>query len=170
MGAKVSRTVLAAAIGAAALASLASLAAPAIAAALEQREPTTAERASFEAFFNARQAATPQGPWPGGRPLFAPAFDIERQRGKPWRVIARTDSAPRRAHPDLCRQIRSSFIYDDGVWTGAAEAPQWYVWLATPAVPCRQARYTTLMDPAVPEGERALSGALRVADEKQTRA
>nr|GEU28388.1 hypothetical protein [Tanacetum cinerariifolium] len=50
-----------------------------------QREPTAQERASFEAFFSARQAATPQGPW-AVRPLFAPAFDIERQdRKQPWR-------------------------------------------------------------------------------------
>ncbi|MET0321592.1 MAG: hypothetical protein ABW069_12805 [Duganella sp.] len=120
-----------------------------------QREPTAQERASFEAFFSARQAATPQGPW-AVRPLFAPAFDIERQdRKQPWRVIARVDAAPRRMAPDLCRQIRSSFIYDarapeGGRWQEAAEPARWYVWLATPNVPCAAARYTTLMDPQVP--------------------
>ncbi len=120
----------------------------------QQREPTTEERASFEAFFSARQAAVPQGPW-ATRPLFAPAFEIDRESaGKPWRVIARMDSAPRRSHPDLCRQIRSSFIYNAKApegerWQDAAEPPRWYVWLATPTVPCAAARYTTLQDPKV---------------------
>lgn len=126
---------------------------------IEQREPTAEERESFAAFFSAINAAQPQRPW-GAAPLFAPAFDIERQRGKPWRVIARVDSAPRRSAPDLCRQIRSSFIYDATKpkgqrWTDAAEAPRWYVWLAQPNVPCQPARYTVLADPAVPWGDAA---------------
>lgn len=125
---------------------------------VQQREPTTEERASFEAFFSARQAATPQGPW-ATRPLFAPAFEIERQgRKEPWRVVARVDSAPRRSDPDLCRQIRSSYVYDAKApvgqrWHDAAEPPRWYVWLATPTVPCAAARYTTRMDPAVPAAD-----------------
>lgn len=127
------------------------------AARVEQREPTAAERASFDEFFAARNASAPQRPW-GAAPLFAPAFDIERQRGKPWRVIARVDSAPRRMAPDLCRQIRSSFIYDGARpkgerWTDSAEPPQWYVWLPQPNVPCQAARYTVLMDPAVPPAD-----------------
>jgi hypothetical protein len=123
----------------------------------EQREPTAAERASFDEFFAARNGNAPQRPW-GPAPLFAPAFDIERQRGKPWRVIARVDSAPSRSAPDLCRQIRSTFIYDAAKpkgerWTDSAEAPQWYVWLAQPNVPCQTARYTVLMNPALPPAD-----------------
>jgi hypothetical protein len=125
---------------------------------LQQREPTVEERASFDAFFNARQAAAPRGPWTTP-PLFAPAFEIERHgRKQPWRVVARVDSAPRRSHPDLCRQIRSSYVYDARApvgerWQDAAEAPRWYVWLATPTVPCAAARYTTRMDPRVPAND-----------------
>jgi hypothetical protein len=124
---------------------------------IEQRAPTTEERESFDDFFRARNAAQPQRPW-GAAPLFAPAFEIERQRGKPWQVIARVDSAPRRSAPDLCRQIRSSFVYDAARpkgerWTDAAEAPQWYVWLAQPNIPCHAARYTVLMDQAVPAAD-----------------
>lgn len=125
---------------------------------LQQREPNAEERASFEAFFNARRAAAPRGPW-ATPPLSAPAFEIERQdRKQPWRVVARVDSAPRRTHPDLCRQIRSSYVYDarapvDERWQDAAEPPRWYVWLATPTVPCAAARYTTLMDSKVPEAD-----------------
>ena len=138
------------------------LTAGAVAAALpriEQRAPTAEERDSFDEFFRARNAAQPQRPW-GAAPLFAPAFEIERQRGKRWSVIARVDSAPRRAAPDLCRQIRSSFVYDAAKpkgerWTDAAEAPQWYVWLAQPNIPCRTARYTVLMDQALPPDEAA---------------
>ncbi len=122
---------------------------------IEQRAPTAEERGSFDDFFRARNATQPHRPW-GPAPLFAPAFEIERQRGKPWRVIARVDSAPRRSAPDLCRQIRSSFIYDEAKpegerWTDAAEPPQWYVWLAQPNIPCQAARYTVLMDRAVPQ-------------------
>lgn len=125
---------------------------------LQQRQPTLEERASFEAFFRTRQAAAPHGPW-ATPPLFAPAFEIERHgRKQPWRVVARVDSAPRRSHPDLCRQIRSSYVYDARApeaerWQDAAEPPRWYVWLATPTVPCSAARYTTLMDPKVPEND-----------------
>ena len=124
---------------------------------IEQRAPTTEERESFDDFFRARNAAQPQRPW-GAAPLFAPAFEIERRRGKPWQVIARVDSAPRRSAPDLCRQIRSSFVYDAAKpkgerWTDAAEAPQWYVWLAQPNAPCQAARYTVLMDTAVPSAD-----------------
>jgi len=120
---------------------------------IEQRAPTAAERDSFDDFFRARNAAQPQRPW-GAAPLFAPAFEIERQPGKTWSVIARVDSAPRRSAPELCRQIRSSFIYDAAKpkgerWTDAAEVPQWYVWLAQPNIPCQAARYTVLMDRAV---------------------
>lgn len=126
---------------------------------IEQRAPTAQERDSFDDFFRARNAAQPQRPW-GATPLFAPSFEIERQRGKPWQVIARVDSAPRRSAPDLCRQIRSSFIYDAAKpagerWTDAAEAPQWYVWLAQPGIPCQAARYTVLMDQAVPPADAA---------------
>ena len=138
------------------------LSAGAVAAAMpriEQRAPTAEERDSFDEFFRARNAAQPQRPW-GAAPLFAPAFEIERQRGKRWSVIARVDSAPRRSAPDLCRQIRSSFVYDaakpkDERWADAAEAPQWYVWLAQPNIPCRAARYTVLMDQALPPAEAA---------------
>lgn len=124
---------------------------------VEQRAPTADERDSFDEFFRARNAAQPRRPW-GAAPLFAPAFEIERQRGQPWRVVARVDSAPRRSAPDLCRQIRSSFIYDAAKppgerWSDSAEAPQWYVWLAQPNVPCQPARYTVLMDQAVPPAD-----------------
>ena len=124
---------------------------------IEQRAPMAEERDSFDDFFRARNAAQPQRPW-GAAPLFAPAFEIERQRGKPWTVIARVDSAPRRSAPDLCRQIRSSFVYDAAKpkgerWTDAAEAPQWYVWLAQPNIPCQAARYTVLMNQAVPSAD-----------------
>ena len=76
---------------------------------IEQRAPTAEERASFDEFFRARNAAQPRRPW-GAAPMFAPAFEIERRRGKPWSVIARVDSAPRRSAPELCLQIRSSFV------------------------------------------------------------
>lgn len=124
---------------------------------IQQRAPTAEERDSFDEFFRARNAAQPQRPW-GAAPLFAPAFEIERQRGGPWQVIARVDSAPRRSAPELCRQIRSSFIYDaakprGGRWSDSAEAPQWHVWLAQPNIPCQAARYTVLMNPAVPAAD-----------------
>ena len=126
---------------------------------IEQREPTAAERESFDEFFAARNASRQQNPL-GAAPLFAPAFDIERERGKPWRVIARVDSAPApfNSAPELCRQIRSSFVYDAGKpadqrWSDSAEAPQWYVWLAQPNVQCQAARYTVLMHPALPAAE-----------------
>jgi hypothetical protein len=124
---------------------------------IEQRAPTAEERDSFDDFFRTRNAAQPHRPW-GAAPLFAPAFEIERQRGKPWSVIARVDSAPRRSAPDLCRQIRSSFVYDAAKpkgerWSDAAEAPQWYVWLAQPNIPCQAARYTVLMEQAVPPAD-----------------
>lgn len=124
----------------------------------QTREATEEERRSFDEYY--RQQVPPRVS--GGASLFAPAFDIQRHRGEPWRVIARVDSAPRRHTPDLCRQIRTSHIYNAKApegerWTPSAAAPEWYVWLATPKVPCTAARYTTRMDPAVrPDDVKAL--------------
>ncbi|MYM36334.1 hypothetical protein GTP38_18540 [Duganella sp. FT94W] len=124
----------------------------------QSREATEEERRSFDEYY--RQQVPPRVS--GGASLFAPAFDIQRHRGEPWRVIARVDSAPRRHTPDLCRQIRTSYIYNTKApegerWTPSAAAPEWYVWLATPKVPCTAARYTTRMDPAVhPDDVKAL--------------
>lgn len=124
----------------------------------QTREPSEEERGSFDAYYRLHVPAAVSG----GPSLFAPAFDIQRRRGEPWRVIARVDSSPRRHTPDLCRQIRTSYIYNakapkDARWTPSAAAPEWYVWLATPKVPCSAARYTTRMDPAVhPDDVKAL--------------
>lgn len=124
----------------------------------QMREPTDEERSSFDDYY--RQQVPPR--LSGGASLFAPAFDIQRHRGQPWQVIARVDSAPRRHTPDLCRQIRTSYIYNASApkgerWTPSAAAPEWYVWLATPKVPCAAAQYTTRMDPAVhPDDVKAL--------------
>lgn len=116
---------------------------------VERREPTQAERTSFDSFFREQEAAASARPV---APLFAPQFDIERRRGEPWQVIARVDAAPRHMAPQLCRQVRSSFIYDAQArrWTASASPPQWYVWLWYTTVPCAAARYTTLLSPAVP--------------------
>ena len=118
---------------------------------IQQREPTADERSSFEEFFQ-RHAATGVT---GAPSLFAPAFDIQRRRGEPWQVLASVDSAPRHHGMDLCRQIRSTFVYNakapkDDRWTVSAAPPVWYVWLAQPKTICTAARYTVRMDPAVP--------------------
>nr|WP_315258311.1 hypothetical protein [uncultured Duganella sp.] len=124
----------------------------------QTREVSAEERSAFEAYY--RQQVPPRVS--GGPSLFAPAFDIQRHRGEAWRVIARVDSAPRRHTPDLCRQIRSSYIYNAKApegerWMPSAAPPEWYVWLATPKVPCSAAQYTTRMDPAVhPDDVKAL--------------
>jgi hypothetical protein len=121
------------------------------AAPVQQREASTEERSSFDEFYRAR---LPTGV-NGAASLFAPAFDISRRRGEPWQVIARVDSAPRHFTPDLCRQVRSSFIYDGKAksWGPSAAEPEWHVWLARPDVICTAARYTVLMHPAVPKTE-----------------
>ncbi|TFW18519.1 hypothetical protein E4L98_18155 [Duganella callida] len=113
----------------------------------QQREPSAGERASFEEYY--RQQVPPR--LSGGPSLFAPAFDIQRRPGQPWQVIARVDSAPRHHTVELCRQIRTSYIYDarEQRWTPSAAAPGWYVWLATPRVICTAAQRTVRMDPAV---------------------
>ncbi|RFP20314.1 hypothetical protein D0T25_15290 [Duganella sp. BJB488] len=121
---------------------------------IEQRQPTGEERASFDDYYRQKMLAESKGA-PVVQPLFAPEFDIERQRGKPWQVIARVDSAPRHSAVDLCRQIRSSFIYDakaprDARWSESAQAPSWHVWLAQPRTICTAAPHTVLMDPALP--------------------
>ena len=123
---------------------------------IERREATAEERSSFDAFYRER---LPSGV-NGAESLFAPSFDIERRRGEPWHVIARVDSAPRHFAPDLCRQVRSSFIYDAKApagqrWGPSAAAPEWHVWLARPDVACTAARYTVKMDPAVPKADVA---------------
>ena len=121
---------------------------------IEQRAASEQERSSFDEYFHQKMLAEAKGA-PLVMPLFAPAFDIQRQRGKPWQVIARVDSAPRHSAVDLCRQIRSSFIYDakapsDARWTEAAQPPQWLVWLATPKTICTAAPRTVLMDQTLP--------------------
>lgn len=121
---------------------------------IEQRAPTDAERDSFDDYFRQKMAAEAKGARPVP-PLFAPEFDIQRQRGKPWQVIARVDAAPRHSAVDLCRQIRSSFIYDarapkDSRWTESAQPPTWHVWLAQPKTICTAAPHTVLMDQALP--------------------
>lgn len=123
--------------------------------AIEQREPTAGERASFDAYFRLYREAEAARGIHTLQPLFAPAFDIERRRGQPWQVIARVDSAPRHVGTDLCGQYRSSFIYQSGTaqrWTVSAAPPALYVWPAQPATICTIARQTVLMDPSlVPE-------------------
>jgi len=69
---------------------------------IEQRAPSDDERSSFDDYFRQKMQAESSGARPMP-PLFAPDFDIQRQRGKPWRVIARVDSAPRHSAVDLCR-------------------------------------------------------------------
>ncbi|MBV7535383.1 hypothetical protein KW842_06365 [Duganella sp. sic0402] len=124
----------------------------------QTREPTEEERSSFDEYY--RLQVPPRVS--GGPSLFAPAFDIQRRRGEPWQVIARVDSSPRRHTPDLCRQIRTSYIYNPKApkgerWMPSAAAPEWYVWLATPNVICSAIQYTTRMDPQVnPEDVKAL--------------
>jgi hypothetical protein len=125
-------------------------AAAAAAATLQQREATADERSSFDEYYR-QQVPLHIGGGPG---LFAPEFDIQRRSGAAWQVIARVDSSPRHFTPELCRQIRTSYIYDakarqDQRWTTAAAPPAWYVWLATPKVICTAAQYTVRMDPAV---------------------
>ncbi|MQA19501.1 hypothetical protein [Rugamonas rivuli] len=128
---------------------------------IEQRAPTEEERNSFDIYFHQKMVAESHGARPV-MPLFAPAFDIERQRGKPWQVIARVDSAPRHSAVDLCRQIRSSFIFDakapkDSRWSETAQEPTWHVWLAQPNTICSAVQHTVLMDQAVrPEDVVAL--------------
>jgi hypothetical protein len=122
---------------------------------IEQREPTEEERASFDAWFSEHASQAVNGP----PSLFAPAFEVQRQgRSAPWQVLARVDSAPRHFTPDLCRQVRSSFVYDAAApkgqrWSVAVQPPQWYVWLAQPKTICAAARYTVLLDPAVPAAD-----------------
>jgi hypothetical protein len=125
---------------------------------LQQREPTEEERASFDEYYRQQVPAAVSG----GPSLFAPAFDIQRRGKAPWQVIARVDSSPRHFTPDLCRQIRTSYIYDAKApagarWTPSAAAPEWHIWLATPKVICSAAQYTTRLDPAVrPDDAKAL--------------
>jgi hypothetical protein len=125
---------------------------------LQLREPTAEERSSFEEYYRLQVPARISG----GPSLFAPVFDIQRRGKEPWQVIARVDSSPRHFTPDLCRQVRTSYIYNpkapqDQRWTPSAAAPEWYVWLATPKVICTAAQYTTRMDPAVhPDDVKAL--------------
>jgi hypothetical protein len=138
--------VAAAGIGAAADATYAAPPAPAV----QTREPTAEERTSFDEYYREQVPVRLSG----GPSLFAPAFDIQRRRGEPWQVIARVDSAPRHHTPELCRQIRTSYIYDakgpkGQRWSTTAAEPEWYVWLATPKVICTAAQYTVRMDPAV---------------------
>lgn len=121
---------------------------------IEQRAPSDEERNSFDDYFRQKMLAESRGARPVP-PLFAPDFDIQRQRGKPWQVVARVDSAPRHSAVDLCRQIRSSFVYDakaprDERWTESAQPPSWHVWLAQPKTICSAAPHTVLMDPALP--------------------
>ncbi len=118
--------------------------------ALQTREPTSEERNSFDEYYREHVPARVGG----GASLFAPAFDIQRRRGEAWQVIARVDSAPRHHTPELCRQVRTSYIYDVKApkgqrWAPSAAAPEWYVWLATPKVICTATQYTVKMDPAV---------------------
>ncbi|SHM25705.1 hypothetical protein SAMN05192549_101117 [Duganella sacchari] len=118
--------------------------------AVQQREPTADERNAFDEYY--REQVPPRVS--GGPSLFAPVFDIQRRRGQPWQVIARVDSSPRHYTPELCRQVRTSYIYDAKApkgqrWSPSAAAPEWYVWLATPKVICTAAQYTVRMDPAV---------------------
>ncbi|MYM66518.1 hypothetical protein GTP45_06660 [Pseudoduganella sp. FT55W] len=118
--------------------------------AVQTREPTTEERNSFDEYYREQVPVKVSG----GPSLFAPAFDIQRRRGEPWHVIARVDSSPRHHSPELCRQVRTSYIYDAKApkgqrWTPSAAEPEWYIWLATPKVICTAAQYTVKMNPAV---------------------
>lgn len=133
----------------AALAAVHAGAAPVAAPPVQQRDASAEERDSFDTFYRER---LPAGVY-GAASLFAPAFEISRRRGQAWQVIARVDSAPRHFAPDLCRQVRSSFIYDtkSKSWGPSAAEPEWQVWLGRPDVVCTAARYTVLMHPAVPK-------------------
>lgn len=138
------------AANAVALAACAGAALASPAPAVQTREPTAEERSSFDEYYREQVPVRVSG----GPSLFAPAFDIERRRGQPWHVIARVDSSPRHHSPELCRQVRTSYIYDAKApkgqrWTPSAAEPEWYVWLATPKVICTAAQYTVKMDPAV---------------------
>jgi hypothetical protein len=118
--------------------------------AVQRREPTAEERTSFDEYYREQVPVRVSG----GPSLFAPSFDIQRRRGEPWHVIARVDSTPRHHTPELCRQIRTSYIYDAKApkgqrWSTTAAEPEWYVWLATPKVICTAVQYTVRMDPAV---------------------
>ncbi|WP_373987976.1 hypothetical protein [Duganella sp. BuS-21] len=120
------------------------------ASAVQTREPTDEERSSFDDYYREQVPVRVSG----GPSLFAPMFDISRRRGQAWQVIARVDSSPRHHSPELCRQVRTSYIYDAKApqgqrWVPSAAAPEWYVWLATPKVICTAAQYTVRMDPAV---------------------
>lgn len=124
------------------------------ASALQQREPSEAERSSFDVYYRQLALSEARGARPVA-PLFAPTFEISRRRGQPWQVVARVDSAPRHSAVDLCRQIRSSFIYDAAAkpeqrWQAAAQPPSWHVWLARPNTICTAAAHTVLMEPSVP--------------------
>lgn len=117
---------------------------------MQEREPTDEERSSFNDYYREQVPAQVSG----GPSLFAPAFDIQRRRGEPWRVLARVDSSPRHYTPELCRQVRTSYIYTAAAargerWTPSAAAPEWQVWLATPKTICTAAQYTVQMHPAV---------------------
>lgn len=118
--------------------------------AVQTREPTAEERSSFDEYYREQVPARVSG----GPSLFAPAFDIQRRRGEPWQVIARVDSSPRHHSPELCRQIRTSYLYNAKAppgqrWSPSAAEPEWYIWLATPKVICTAAQYTVRMDPAL---------------------
>jgi hypothetical protein len=120
----------------------------------QQRDATAEERDSFNAFYRERLPAGLNG----AASLFAPEFDISRRRrDEPWQVIARVESGPRHFAPDLCRQVRSSFIYDTKAksWGPSAAEPEWHVWLARPDVICTPVRYTVRMHPAVPKEDVA---------------
>ncbi|NGZ85585.1 hypothetical protein [Duganella aceris] len=120
---------------------------------VQQRDATPEERDSFDSFYRERLPAGLNG----AASLFAPTFDISRRRGEPWQVIARVDSAPRHFASDLCRQVRSSFIYDGKAksWGPSAAEPEWHVWLTRPDVVCTATRYPVLMHPAVPKPDVA---------------
>jgi hypothetical protein len=142
--------IAAAAIAGATAAGAAIAARPAAPAAVQTREPSAEERSSFDDYYREQVPARVSG----GSSLFAPMFDISRRRGEAWHVIARVDSSPRHHSPELCRQVRTSYIYDAKApkgqrWVPSAAAPEWYVWLATPKVICTAAQYTVRMDPAV---------------------
>lgn len=121
---------------------------------LQQREPSEAERSSFDEYYRQLALSEARGARPVA-PLFAPRFEITRLPGQPWQVVARVDSAPRHSAVDLCRQIRASFIYDARAkagarWQPAAQPPSWHVWLAQPNTICSAVAQTVLMEPSVP--------------------
>lgn len=76
------------------------------AAAQETREASAQERASFQAWYQTISTAF----------TGAPVFRITRANaGRPWRIEAALDTAPRRALRTLCRMDRHVFTYD-GQW------------------------------------------------------